>query len=112
MVITVKHHIKEIAIKKALNQNICKYKISALGFNKKGELIYKAFNKPSKKSFNEKKGDGIHAEMTVMLKSGPSLHSILICRVNSSGDLLPISPCKSCQQKADELNIKIYSLKE
>lgn len=96
-----------IAKKKAL-QSICRYKISALGFNKKGELIFSSSNKPR----FDRKGGGIHAEMEVMLKAGPGLRTILICRVNRAGDLLPIEPCNICQEKADELNIKIYSIKE
>lgn len=98
-------NIKELAIKKAY-QSDCRYKISALGFNRRGELIYKATNR--KRFFS--KGGGIHAEMRVMLKAGPGLHTIVICRINNSGDLLPIDPCSICQSKAEDLGVKIVSI--
>jgi cytidine deaminase len=99
--------IKTIAAKKA-TQSICRYKVSAIGFNKKGEIIHSSTNKPR----FDRKGGGIHAEMEVMLKAGPALRTIVICRVNNAGDILPIEPCDMCQEKANELGIKIVSIKE
>jgi cytidine deaminase len=95
------------AIKKALISN-CRYKISALGFNYKGDMIYSSFNK---KRF-PRIGGGIHAEMAVMAKYGRLIKTILICRVNKSGNLLPIHPCKICKTKAEELGIKILTIDE
>lgn len=96
---------KNQLVKKA-GQSMCRYKISAFGLNHKNEVIYKSTNKPR---FQKKRG-GIHAEMEVMLKAGPSLKTIIICRVNNEGDLLPIDPCIMCEEKANELGIKIISL--
>lgn len=56
------------------------------------------------------RGGGVHAEMQVMLKGGPGLKTILICRVGRGGDILPIDPCPTCKRKADELGIKIISV--
>ena len=93
--------------RKALT-SYCKYSVSALGFNRKGELIGTSRNRPR---FN-KYGGGIHAEMELMRKSGPGLKTILICRTNKNGDLLPIHPCMACSSKARELGIKILTLLE
>lgn len=100
-------HIREMAIKKAL-QSSCRYKISALGFNRKAECIYKASNSPR---FDHHRG-GVHAEMKVMQKAGPGLAYIIICRANVSGDVLPIDPCEMCAEKARELGVRIYTIQE
>lgn len=101
----IKKH-KSQMVKKA-GQSLCRFKISAFGLNHKNKIIYKSTNKPR---FKKKRG-GIHAEMEVMLKAGPSLKTIIICRVNKGGNLLPIDPCSMCKEKADELGIKIISLR-
>ena len=97
--------ILKIAVKKA-SQSRCRYKVSAVGFNRKGDKLYAATNRAR---FSRKRG-GVHAEMEVMLKSGPSLCTIFICRVNDKGDMLPIHPCGMCREKAAELGVKIVSL--
>jgi cytidine deaminase len=94
----------KIIQKKALDSN-CRYKIAALGFNKRMELVCKSFNK---KRFY-RKGGGIHAEMAVM-KSSKSIRTIIICRINQSGNFLPIEPCSICREKARELGIKILTV--
>jgi hypothetical protein len=40
---------------------------------------------------------------------GKNLKSILICRVNPNGKILPLHPCKKCKEIADDLGIKIFS---
>lgn len=97
--------ITSLAVKKA-KQSTCTYRVSALGINKKGEVVYTSFNKSRFMS----KGGGIHAEMDVMLKGGPGVKTIIICRVGRSGDILPIEPCASCRRKAEELGIRIVSV--
>lgn len=97
----------KMAVKKA-SKSTCVYRVSAIGLNKKGEVLYTAFNKHR---FN-RQGGGIHAEMEVMLKAGPGLKRILLCRIGNAGDLLPIHPCSICARKANELNVKIISVKE
>jgi cytidine deaminase len=97
--------ILEIAIKKA-KQSVCTYKVSAIGLNKRGEVIYKAFNR----SRFMRHGGAVHAEMQVMLKAGPGLKTIIICRVGNGGAILPIDPCSICKAKAEELGVKIVSV--
>lgn len=92
-------------IKKATKSS-CHYRISALGINKKGELIGVSTNTPR----FSKLGGGSHAEINLMKKVGPSLKTIIICRTNPKGKVMPIHPCEVCQTKADELGIKIIPL--
>jgi hypothetical protein len=94
------------AIKKA-SQSICKYKISAMGFDKKGRLIGTSFNRPR----FSRHGGSIHAEMELMAQYGINLKTIIICRTNLSGELLEIDACETCQKKANELGIKIKTIK-
>lgn len=98
-------HIVQKVIKKAIQSNCC-YKVAAIGISKKGEVLYSATNRHR---FPRKFG-GTHAEMAVMKSCPKSLKTIVICRVGKGGDLLPISPCKMCSEKAQELNVKIISI--
>lgn len=96
----------EIIAKEKAKQSNCRYKISALGFDKKGNYLGASFNK---KRFHIK-GGGIHAEIALIKKFGPRMKSMVICRINKQGSLLNISPCKTCQAVADKLGIKIFSI--
>jgi cytidine deaminase len=97
--------ITKIAIKKA-QQSICRYMVSAIGFNNKGDIIATASNK----NRIAKKGMSIHAEIELIRKHGRKIRTIIICRTNKSGDLLPIHPCHSCQRMAEAFNIKIRTI--
>ena len=101
----ITNEILKVARNKAM-QSICRYHVSALGFNNKGELVASTVNTPR----FIKKGGGIHAEMRLM-REHIGLKTILICRVNKHGDLLPIDPCICCGTKAMELGIKIKTIK-
>jgi hypothetical protein len=98
--------ILSTAKRKALQSN-CRYKISALGFSRRNELIDSTTNYHRW----DGKGKGLHAEMILMKRNPLSLKSIIICRVNQNGEFLPIDPCPVCSQKAKELSIKIYTIK-
>jgi hypothetical protein len=95
--------LRGIAQAKAFQSN-CVYKVSALGLNRKGEVMAKAFNKHR----FEGHGRGIHAERQVMKKKG--VKTIIIARVGNGGDLLPITPCDKCKEIADSLGIRIISV--
>lgn len=102
-----KSNVIELVRKKAL-KSVCKYRIGAVGISIDGRVLKATFNKPRFYKY----GGGVHAEREIMKTCGKNLKSILICRVNSSGTILPIHPCKVCKEKANELNIKIYSVLE
>lgn len=84
-----------------------KYHIGVIGLNIKGEIIGTAFNSPR---FN-RKGGGYHAEMELMRTCGKDLKTIILCRVGAKGNILPIDPCKVCKTKAEELCVKIVTIK-
>jgi len=92
-------------IKKALKSR-CRYRVAALGVNKKGEVIGVTFNQP--RFCGE--GGSLHAEISLMQKYGRKISTIYICRVNRIGGILPIHPCKRCREKSEELGIKILSI--
>jgi cytidine deaminase len=97
--------IKKKLIKKADNSS-CRYKISAIAFSKKNNVIGISFN-----GFRfSRYGGGVHAERKLMSKYGNKIDYIIICRTNGKGDVLPIEPCSTCQKIADKLNIKIKSI--
>ena len=79
-------------------------RISALGFNKKGECVAVSNNMPR----FCRKGGGIHAERLIMQEARhKGIVRILICRIGKGGELRPIHPCEDCQKIADKLGIVI-----
>ena len=101
------NQITKLAIKKAQQSN-CRYKISALGFNRKGDLIGTAINM----NRLAKKGCSIHAEIALIKKHGRSIHTIIICRTNRAGTLLAIHPCNTCMYMAGRYGITIKTIKD
>jgi cytidine deaminase len=99
--------IQTKAIKKA-QQSLCRYRISALGLNRKGEIIGSSINKTR----FDHKGGGLHAESNLISKYGNQLKTIIICRVGLSGNILPIHPCVNCSSLADKFDIKIKTISE
>lgn len=98
----------DIAIKKA-QKSSCRYKISAIGFNRKGDMIASVTNQPR---FGKEAG-GLHAEARLIRENGTKkIRTILICRTNKKGTILPIKPCERCQKLADAHGIKIISVSE
>ena len=104
---TYSYPIEQTLIKKA-RKSICRYKISAIGFDKNGSILGSAFNRPR---FSREAG-GIHAEMALLQKYGKRLKTVVICRVNSKGKLLQIEPCENCKDVLEKLGIRIYTLNE
>jgi hypothetical protein len=94
-------------LNKKAKKSSCKWKISAIALSSDGAVLGRTCNK---KRFT-KKGGGLHAEMLLMAKYGKLIKTIIICRVNKNGKILPLDPCPTCKLKAYELNIKIHSLK-
>lgn len=99
-------HIIKLAIKKA-KQSDCRYKVSAIGFNKKGDIIGTAFNK----HFINRKGMSLHAEVNLIKKFTKSLKTIIICRSNETGTILPIHPCNACSKLANKYGIIIETIR-
>lgn len=100
-------NIKDKAVKKSIQSN-CNYKVSALGFSRKGDFIGAETNKHRFPG----KGRGMHAEHLLICRYGKKIKTIVICRTGRSGNILPIDPCDKCKKLADSLNIKIISIKD
>jgi len=93
------------AIRKA-GQSSCTHKISAIGLDKHGNYLDSAVN--GRRMFH--RGGGIHAEMALIRKAGPKLRTVILCRVNESGECLPIHPCNACQKLIDKLGLKVVTI--
>ena len=100
-------NIKKILINKA-NNSICRYKVSAIAFSRKNNILGICFN-----GFRfSKYGGGIHAERKLMSMYGKKISYIVICRTNGKGDILPIEPCYVCKKIADKLGIIIKTIEK
>ena len=89
------------------SQSRCQYKVAAMGIDDKNRVIGFTMNKPRFKRL----GGSLHAEMLLMARYGKNIKTIYICRTNNFGETLPIDPCPTCKAKADELGIKIVTIK-
>lgn len=98
------HHLKR-AIKKA-SQSQCHHKVSAIGFDKNGKVLGSTFNRCR---FSRYQG-GEHAEALLIRRYRSHLKTILICRVNKNGGLLPIEPCNACSNLARKMGIQIKTI--
>ena len=100
-------------IKRAINKassSICKYKISAIAFDRSGNFLGICNNKP----FLSKYGGSVHAEMQLLNRYGSNnISKIILFRTNKNGSsLLPIEPCSSCKKTLDKYGIKVFSINE
>ena len=99
-------YIKQ-AIRKAL-QSPCTHKVAAVAFSHKGDILGFTSNVPN----YHRKGGGIHAERRAIGNWGVKIKEILICRVNVSGQLLPIHACKACLDLAAKYGITIKTIED
>lgn len=103
-----------IARKKA-KQSGCMFRISAVAFDKKGDMIGHATNIHSKwnvldKTKKGRSGTARHAERVLIAKFGRRIKNIVICRIGKSGELRPIEPCETCLKVAEKYGIRIFSV--
>lgn len=100
----MKRDILARIIKKA-KSSPCNHRVVAIALSKKGDFIgIKTNGKRISKS-----GGGLHAERLLM-KQYSGIKSIILCRVNMSGEILPIHPCNICAKIALKLGITIVSI--
>lgn len=93
-------------LRKKAGQSICTYKVSAIGFNRKGDYIGHSINV----SRFMRQGGGKHAEMRLLQRYGNKISTIFIARFGKSGNFLPINACQCCQKVADKLGVRIVSV--
>jgi tRNA(Arg) A34 adenosine deaminase TadA len=101
----MKKSIIRLAVAKA-SQSTCHYKVSAIGFNHKGDLIGSAINQHRLNKY----GGSTHAEVNLIKKYGSKLTSMVICRTNKTGSILPIHPCPRCRGLAMIYGINIATI--
>lgn len=101
----VSRHIDRL-VKKA-QQSVCKYRVAAIGFDRKGNVVGLTSNRPR----ISRDGGSAHAEMRLINRYGRRLRTILIIRTNDKGALQPIVPCANCTKAAMMHGIKIRSIR-
>lgn len=104
----------QFLVKKA-KKSACTYRISAIAFDKKGNVIGHSRNAHSVWNVIEKipegrAGTGIHAERALMERYRGVVKTIVICRVGHGGKLRHIDPCPTCQKVAEKYGVKIVSI--
>lgn len=98
-------------LKRKACKSVSKYKISAVAIDHKGDILGISSNSYSVFGIDlSNKYMGQHAERVLMERYKSNIKTILLIRFGKSGIPRPIGPCKECQERADELGIKIISL--
>lgn len=90
------------AIKKAKKSG-CRFKVSAIALNTKGDTLGVCANVPRL----ECQGGSLHAEIVAVMRF-PSVATVIVCRVNTNGKLLPINICKNCRKFLARQRVKGY----
>ena len=106
----------EQLLKEKATHSPCTYKISAIAFDSKGDILGHVTNSHSRnwnildKQEIGRAGTAEHAEKRLFSQYGQLIKSIVICRIGRSGNLRPIDPCPACQKIASKYGAKIISL--
>ena len=106
----------ENLLKEKASHSPCTYKVSAIAFDAKGDILGHVTNSHSRgwnvieKNQVGRAGTASHAERRLISQYSQLIKTIVICRVGRSGNLRPIDPCPTCQKAAAKYGIKIVSL--
>lgn len=107
--------IEELLREKA-SHSPCTYKLSAIAFDAKGDILGHVTNSHSRnwnvleKAHIGRAGTAVHAERRLLQQYRDLVKTIVICRVGRSGEIRPIDPCPVCQKVAAKYGAKIISL--
>jgi tRNA(Arg) A34 adenosine deaminase TadA len=104
----MKTHNLESRLQIKASKSDCRYKVAAIGIDRRGRTIAIAHNTHRLM----KRGGGNHAELNLIRKCPKSLKTIIICRVGNSGILRAIEPCESCKRLCSRMKIKIVTVGE
>lgn len=94
----------------------CTYKISAIAFDKKGDVLGHITNSHSSWDVTEngevigRAGTAKHAERRLLMRYRDLVKTIVICRVGRNGVIRPIDPCPMCRKVAAKYGAKIISI--
>lgn len=104
-------------LKSKAKKSPCTYKVAAIAFDKKGDILGTATNSHSRnwnvleKYDQGRSNTGEHAEQKLFDRYGSNIKTIIICRVGHSGVPRPIDACPTCQKVAKKFGAKIISIK-
>lgn len=110
---TLPHRLRRTALRSP-----CSYRVAAAGIDYRGRLIAITTNlrrlthRHSDNSLRHTWSLDLHAEARLLLTTPRTLSTIVIARVNSTGDFLPIHPCNDCERLASKRGVKIVSVEE
>jgi len=103
-------------LKEKASHSPCTYRISAIAFDKHGDVLGHSTNSHSK-NWNVidrcgvgREGTARHAERVLLERYRNLVKTIIICRIGRSGELRPIDPCKTCLKAAAKYGAKIISV--
>lgn len=107
--------IREVLQKKAAKSH-CTYKVSAVAFGKKGEVLGCVSNKHSEWNVLDggdggRPGTAKHAERLLLQRYGQHVKTIIVCRTGKGGSLRPIDPCPACKKAAAKLGVEILTVR-
>lgn len=102
-------------LKRKASRSDCTYKVSAVCFDKKGNILGHITNKHSnwdvvRRTGTGRSGTAKHAERLLISKYGKNIKTIVIARVGHGGKLRKIDPCPVCQKVAKKYGIRIMSI--
>ena len=104
-------YVPRMANKIKDNNKSLKYKICAIAFSKRNNLLGISMN--GHRPFESvRRGGGQHAEIELIAKFGRRIDRIYIMRVGKQCDALPIHACENCSKVAAKYGIKIIPLHE
>lgn len=108
--------LKALLLEKAAHSS-CTYKISAVAFDAKGDVLGHATNSHSRnwnvvsKYGRGRAGTAQHAERVLLGRYRDLVKTIIICRIGRTGKILPIDPCPVCVKVAAKYGAKIISVR-
>ena len=98
--------LKDILRKKAVKHKGCKFRVIAIGFTKRNNIVGVMSNQPAAVPYTF----NTHAECRLMLRYGRKIRRIVIARFGNDGNQLPVDPCPQCAALAASYGITIESL--
>ena len=103
-------------IKEKATHSPCTYRVAAIAFDKKGDILGHSTNSHAlnwnvlDKFEVGRPGTGEHAERILLRRYKDLVKTILICRIGRSGKFRAIEPCKVCRKVAAKYGVKIISI--
>lgn len=98
-------------LSKKAEQSPSTYRISGVALTKRGNVLGWASNGYRREYIEPGRYSGEHCEMRLIKRYGSKIKTIIIMRIGSGGNILPIDPCEKCSKVAEKMGIKIYSIK-